>query len=642
MTPKLESARFTVTMPQYTGRPPYDGPLPTGGLIGLPGTTVKVTAKSNRPLGGGTLQLVVSQATEEVKLTPTQPGSREVTGSFTMRSAGKFSLGVTDEAGNESRERLAGSITVLADESPFVRITQPPITSLATPSAVLPVHLIGEDDFGVAGLQLYRSLNDSRALPLEFELPQQRPTRLDAAQALPLAAYGLEPGDVIKLFARVEDNDPSGAKGTESPIATIRIIAQDEYERMLRLREGIEMLTSKYREAQRRLESLKEEEQKLLNELQEGTENPETIREQLKKLSERIQKESLAIREAAAHSLEYDLDEKLNKHLDQLADMLDKQVAELDKAAGGAEIGPKSAAELLEQLLKQLAEKKEGFQKDVMEPLEHLERIYPLIEDQARFVAIYQQQRDLADRAKSLVGHDAEDDPRLKARMRNLEEEQRRIREELAELLDDIENHVGLLPQDERLNDLRKTALDFVQGVRASGAQQAMLDAETALVGFLGTEAHAKATKAADILRTFLGKCESTQAQAGLCLKFAPGLEAGLGNTVEQLLAEMGLSPGGSTMGQSGYSTRRNSLDNTGLFGRLPGMDQAPGQTGRKASAGEGSGVSSKMVTSETTSTDDHGEKVSAGGAAGVTVPPRYRRRVGAYFQRVAEESQSR
>ena len=32
---------------------------------------------------------------------------------------------------------------------------------------------------------------------------------------LPLSAYGLRPGDVIKLFARVEDNDPAGAKGSE-------------------------------------------------------------------------------------------------------------------------------------------------------------------------------------------------------------------------------------------------------------------------------------------------------------------------------------------------------------------------------------------------------------------------------------------
>ncbi|MGQ9651244.1 MAG: hypothetical protein ACUVXJ_14135, partial [Phycisphaerae bacterium] len=39
--PRLDGARFRVTPPAYTHLKPYDGPLPQGGLAGLPGTRVE-------------------------------------------------------------------------------------------------------------------------------------------------------------------------------------------------------------------------------------------------------------------------------------------------------------------------------------------------------------------------------------------------------------------------------------------------------------------------------------------------------------------------------------------------------------------------------------------------------------------------
>ena len=118
---------------------------------------------------------------------------------------------------------------MLADERPFIRITQPQKNSLATPTAALPVILSAEDDCGISRLQLYRSLNDSRPLPVDLPQPVHQRRRVDESVRLPLDRYGLEPGDVIKLFGRVEDNDPAGAKGAESPIVTVRIVSQEEF-----------------------------------------------------------------------------------------------------------------------------------------------------------------------------------------------------------------------------------------------------------------------------------------------------------------------------------------------------------------------------------------------------------------------------
>ena len=80
------------------------------------------------------------------------------------------------------------------------------------------------------------------------------------------------------------------------------------------------------------------------------------------------------------------------------------------------------------------------------------------MEDQARFVQLYLRQRDLAQRLTSFKGHDREDEPASKARMRDLEAEQKQIRSELGRLLDDIEEHARLLPDDPQLAKLRETA----------------------------------------------------------------------------------------------------------------------------------------------------------------------------------------
>ena len=79
--------------------------------------------------------------------------------------------------------------------------------------------------------------------------------------------------------------------------------------------------------------------------------------------------------------------------------------------------------------------------------------------------------------------------PAKKARMRDLEAEQKQIRTELARLLDDIEDHARRLPDEAQLRELRETAQSFATAVRASGATEAMTDAEAALAAFAGTRA---------------------------------------------------------------------------------------------------------------------------------------------------------
>lgn len=645
-TPRLESVQFRVTPPAYTGRAPYTGPIPPGGLAGLPGTQVEVQVRSNRPLSGG--QLTVAGAMPlQTPLQPARPEAQEVVGSFTIQGPGKLSLGVVDTEGQASTETFTAAVSLLTDETPFLRLLKPPSLSLATPDAALLVELAAEDDYGISRVQLFRSLNDSRALPLDL-VARPGPPRWHGTVKLAFEKYGLAPGDEIKLFGRVEDNDPAGAKGSESPIAVVRIIAQEEFERMVRARMGLEVLLSKYRQAQRRLENAAAEAEGLRKKAKESPKQdqlPEAMRQELTALARRLREDADALRALTKKPFPYDLDLALQRHLEETEQQLRRLSRNLDEQTLKPNLTPAELAQLLDQALRDLAQQKESLDREVSEPLEHLAAIFPLIEDGMRFGLLVRRQRDLEQRLQSLKDKNRVDDPVVKARMRDLQTEQQELRNMLTQILDAIEDHATRLPEDAELSELRETARDFVRDVRASGATEAMTEAEAGLAEFSGSRGHTSARQAADILEKFVERCEGQQGLAGranVALRFKPALGKSLGETISQLLGEMGLNPGGTGGGRNGSSMTRSSLDNIGIYGQLPGMEPLAGGSGSanaptRASGGQGT-TGALLPPSKPTSELQH----SQGTTTNVAVPVLYRQRVAEYFQRIAEETGGR
>ncbi|MCH8242157.1 MAG: hypothetical protein IH897_06040 [Planctomycetes bacterium] len=133
------------------------------------------------------------------------------------------------------------------------------------------------------------------------------------------------------------------------------------------------------------------------------------------------------------------------------------------------------ASQRLKQLLDSLKNDRKRLDSEMMQPLEMLAKIMPLMQDQARFVRLYQRQRELADRLESVEGQDGQDDPILKARMRDLETEQYLIRQGLIQLLVDIRDHVEILPEDPRFDALRKSVREFAGPIREVAGHRCLI-----------------------------------------------------------------------------------------------------------------------------------------------------------------------
>lgn len=686
--PELRDVHVRIALPAYTHLPPYNGPVPEHGIAGLTGTTVQMWATSNRPLSGGKIRFVPALTPQtqpasvpDVAMSATAAGGSEVTGSFPVTTPGKLKLTIFDTEGQASREPFVATITLLKDERPFVRILDPKENSFATPDARIDVNVSAEDDYGISSLQLFRGLNEMRATSQDLSVPPSQPTRVDARVPFNLAQYGLTPGDVVKLYARVEDNDPAGPKGSESPVVTLHIISTEEFNRMAVARDGLETLEAKYAMAARRLEALDDAIAKLQEELKKLPPDSPLARdkqEAIKKLARELNESANEVADAAKDELPFDIDKEFNKHLGEIAKSMQDAAKKANEMAGQNGLSAAGAGKKLDAIRKDLGAKRDEFKKQVTQPLDNLDKIFPLSEDQARFVEIWQRQQDLAERMKSIVDAKPED-PKIKGRMRDLETEQRQLSQDLNELLDDIRNHAVRLPMvtgqfvrdsgqrlntpslamalagalvlaedpatqpqelKDDLNKLQETAFEFVRKVRASGAIEQMNDSSADLGAFDGVHAAAKAQEAADTLKKFI---KESQAMGQQCrslgpMVFQPKLCRPMDSTIDQLLAAEGMGFGDGMGAGGGFSQRRSTLRNTGLYGRIPSRARAGGaHSGRNVNGPAAGGNADGGNRGDTGGAISNG-KFEASGDSDVAVPPQYKQKVGEYFRRVADE----
>ena len=653
--PEIRDVNVEITAPLYTGLSVYRGPVPPQGIEGLPGTEVRLTVGSNRPLSSGDLSYVREGGTAG-SLLSVGSDPHEVEGLFLIDDTGRIEIQITDEAGQPSTESYSIPIRQLTDHSPMVRMMQPRATSFATPTATLPVAVSAEDDYGLRRCQLYRSLNNSRFLPTDLELPEGTPRRLQSGTMLPLAEYELQPGDEIRLFARVEDNDPNGpdapiGKGSESNVVSVRIISQEDFDRVQRQKDGLKTMMNRYQQAQRRLENLADQMQQLKDQLAKEPQDSklaDQLREQMQQVADQMKKEADAIQKLGEKPLPLELDKELSPQLKKMAEQLRQMSDQISQTAQQPNATSKEALEQMQKQLDAMRKEQQRHQKEAMEPLEHLAQVLPLKQAEGEFTQLVQRQRQLADRLQSLKNQNAEDDPAMRARMRELEEEQHRIREQLSDLLDRIEEKAASLPDDPALEELRQTSMEFAKAVRESQAGSEMASAEGSLTEFDGTSGHAHADKAATLLEQFLSQCKGMGQCAGNCPpKFRPGLGQCLSETLSQLAPGMkpgtGTNMGGAGMGMAGsggYSSQMSTMNNVGMYGGMPQFDPSNTSMGESNSDNVGGVYSDPFAQGQDGA--DAGFTASqtnpAFGGADWGVPIQYRRQAGRYLQGLAED----
>ena len=111
------------------------------------------------------------------------------------------------------------------------------------------------------------------------------------------------------------------------------------------------------------------------------------------------------------------------------------------------------------------------------------------------------------------------------------------------------------------------------------------------------------------------------------------------------MLGDAGMSMGegmgpGVGAGRDGYSARRNTMNNVGLYGNSPLMSSSSQRGGAGGQQGNlPGGRNAARPDRANPNAADAARRGQVGGASDAAIPPSYRRKVAEYFQRIAEEA---
>lgn len=637
-TPKIELASYTISAPQYTGLPPREGRYPQDPIAGLFGTEVAFVIQADRPLSGGTVTLEPAKGDnappEVIELHATD--DRQAVGNVTLKRPGTWSVSVTGANGVDCDSPIRMEVELLVDQPPIARIAQPRPMSYATPTTRVPVAAIGEDDFGIARMRLYRMIDGSRPIPLEIPIDQPRRT-MQGGFSLPLESYGLEPGDRISLLARVDDTRPDASQGGESPLAEIEIISQRDFDRIIAARQGKQMLENKFRQARRMMDKLASESAELQEQLANSDKNDAIEQQQIQKkidqLRHRMQEVANAMDDLADQELPLEVDEQWNELLREQADALREAAKNAHDMKKNGDTNQEQADDMKEAI-DRLRQKQD---EQIGQPMEALKKIAPLIAAESKFVQLVARQKSVVDALDRYRQDENVRDEADRQQIVKLREEEAAIRRALEDLMQEIETAAEGLGDDPEYQELKQSSFDFVGQVRDSVIDEELSKARQSLGGFDGAKGYGNALTALEEMEKFLGQCNANGQKAGTCLKnkFAPGLPGqNPGNSLQQMLNQMGLNSGQ----QSGYSMRGNSGQNVGLYGNQPfAQPQGRGRGDQNrmmpARGNSGSATGSTIGMEEMLTELPETSRTNAR-----DVPLRYRRQTERYLRRLAEQ----
>ncbi len=169
-------------------------------------------------------------------------------------------------AGLTSQGDAEGALTVTHDLPPEVRLTQPESDSFVAMDFKLQAQIEASDDYGLREVRFHRGLNGVFSAPRIFNYTN---IVRDSRETFDFnfAELGVQPGDVISLFAEAVDNAPQPHL-SRSQMVRLQVISVEDYNNSLREQTDIADAEAKYAELNDDLQALIEQQKQLGEEMQ--------------------------------------------------------------------------------------------------------------------------------------------------------------------------------------------------------------------------------------------------------------------------------------------------------------------------------------------------------------------------------------
>ncbi len=425
LTPQVEKVLVRTTPPAYTGLKSEETPYAFKSLQVLEGAEVKFRLQSNRPLRDGLLELTAGDQPAQ-KMALKRSSEKEVAGSFVAADSGRMRFTITDADGHPSTAECEGGLIVTHDLPPDVRIANPEGDCFVAMDFKLQALIEASDDYGLRTVRFFRGLNGVYSAPKIFTytniIRDGRET-----EDFDFASLGVQPGDVISLFAEAVDTAPQPHLA-RSPTVRLTVIGVEEYNNFLREQSDIADAAAKYADLNEDLQTLIDQQKQMGGEIEklqkalDGADQKkrEQLAQQLdnlvakqnelnRKLERQAERMENFVRETPLYDVEKDLQEELRQQAQNIRestktndnDTLD--VAQRSSLSSGRQLTPEMLQDFKKASDAQVARLDgvhEQNEQQVEQPLDDLDQMQNLVNDFNAFESLYRAQQELAEQAK--------------------------------------------------------------------------------------------------------------------------------------------------------------------------------------------------------------------------------------------------
>jgi len=307
-------------------------------------------------------------------------------------------------------------------------------------------------------------------------------------------------------------------------------------------------------------------------------------------------------------------------------------IAALKKSLGSGQIGSSTLKEISDRLSALSATEEE----QVEQPAQEIASVVRVLAKADAFTKLAQQQATVAQMLRRYADKSDALSRLEQMEVQELTHQEQLIHGALQKMLSELPELLGEVPKDPDYDKLRQDVQKFLQAVTEAKIDQDLADAFNALSQPDTVTGHGLAQRAAENMAKLVGQCDGmpNDAQQSLTVRFQPKLvKPGLGNTLSQILAALGVGKGQE--GRDGYSLFNEDV---GLYG--PNVELAGEQAGGKGQpSGQGQAGRNQQLAGDTA---DAALPPPEGPGhvrlqTDAKFPLRYRDIVGEYFRVIAE-----
>ena len=470
--PMVNELQIEIQPPFYTKLPQKFLELNVGDIMAYPGSKIKISGQASKNLK--TAEVIFSDEEKiECKIR-----ENKFSYTFTINSDKSYYIAICDYEDLSNQNPIKYSITVLADQFPFVEIIEPGQDLEIAADGAVNLVIEGNDDFGFKSLDLnyqvvgkIKETRDSTWQIVPIKINSMVAKHFQQSYLWNFANLPVSYEDVVKYYVTVTDNDIiNGPKKSQSSIYYIRFPSLEQLfdEFQMTQDENLETTEDLAKESEELKKDLEEISREMKREKELDWERKRSLEatiEKQKKIQEKIQK------------IENDLDQAINKMENNQSfspELLEKyhQLQDLFQEIATPEL--MQAMDELQNAMDNLDQKSgqqsvEKFKLNQERFKENLERTLALFEK----VKLEQELDRMVKMAEQLKKEQSEISKALEDDKLLNENEQRSLldkEEKQKDLLEGIEKSLAELDKNETLNEYPKSQ-NYLEEAKDSGAQ---------------------------------------------------------------------------------------------------------------------------------------------------------------------------